>query len=249
MVSAVADTVASPAQPDQLLEMIVRTAARAIPSPEGALMLVDPVREGLTFDIVIGAPAATVEDILVPLGHGIAGLVAVSGQALAIANAQDDPRHARDIAEQAGYLPRTILAVPVMGPDGVPVGVLELLDRQGQATFDLGDMDLLGAFAEQVAIVLGWRGSQQMLGARIGSALSLLAGLPPETERAIAAQAQALANRITSDDRARRTGELATLVAAIAARGDAEQQACAGVLRAFADYLDSRPSLDGGMLR
>ncbi len=249
MVTAVADTFAAPTPPDQLLEMIVRAAARAIPCPEGALLLVDHAREVLTFDVVIGSTATTVKDLVVPLGHGIAGLVAVSGQALAVANAQEDPRHARDIAEQSGYLPRTILAVPVMAPDGAPIGVLELLDRQGQATFDLGDMDLLGAFADQVSVVLGLRSSQQMLGARIGSALAFLAGLPPETEHSIAARAQALSDRIASDDRARRTAELATLVAAIAARGEAEQQACAGVLRALADYLDSRPSLDGGMLR
>lgn len=245
--ASVADTLASPTSADNLLEMIVRAAARAIPSPEGALLMIDHVRGVLSFEVVIGSTAATVAGLTVPLGHGIAGLVAVSGQALAVANAQDDPRHARDIAEKSGYLPTTILAVPVAGADGTPVGVLELLDRQDQPTFDLDEMDLLGAFAEQVAAVLELRRGQQMLGARVGLALAALVGLPPEAARHIAERAQAFADRVEGDDQARRTREMSDLVAAIAGRGQAEHEACVAVLRAFADYLGNRHSLGVGM--
>jgi GAF domain-containing protein len=244
---AIADTVASPTPPDQVLEMIVRAAARAIPCPEGALMLVDPGRDALTFNVVIGSTAATVKDLVVPLGHGIAGLVAVSGQALAIANAQEDPRHARDIAERSGYLPTTILAVPVVSRDGTPAGVLELLDRQGQPAFDLDDMELLGMFAEQVAIVLELRRTQDTLAARVGQAMATLGGLPQETAAALGGRVEALAARVEGDEDARRASALAGLVAGIAARGDAEHEACVAVLRAFADYLDTRPALGVGM--
>jgi len=232
---------------DHLLEMIVRTAARTIPSPEGALMLIDHDREALTFDVVIGSTAATVRGLTVPLGHGIAGLVAVTGQALAIANARDDPRHARDIAEKSGYLPTTILAVPVMGADGTPVGVLELLDRQGQPTFDLDDMDLLGQFAEQLSIVLSLRRTQRMLDARVGEAIATIGGLSTEAARSLSGRVDALVASVEAEASFRRTRELAELVAAISARGDAEHRACLQVLRAFADYLDTRPSLGAGM--
>src|SRR5688572_10714904 len=107
--AATAETVAAPDSPDQLLDRVVRAAAAAIPSPEGALMLVDTEARLLTFDVVIGQTAAKLKQLTLPLGRGIAGLVAVSGQPLAVANAQHDPRHARDIAEQVGYLPNTIL--------------------------------------------------------------------------------------------------------------------------------------------
>lgn len=245
--ASAADTLASPTSADKLLEMIVRAAARAIPCPEGALLMIDHERGVLSFEVVIGLTAATVSDLTVPLGHGVAGLVAASGQALAVANAQDDPRHAHDIAEKSGYLPTTILAVPVAGADGMPVGVLELLDRQDQPTFDLDDMDLLGAFAEQLAAVLELRRSHRILGARVGSALAALGRLPPETARDIAERAQAFADRVDGDHQARRTREMSDLVVAIAGRGRAEHEACLAVLRAFADYLDTRPSLGVGM--
>ncbi|MDQ3653780.1 MAG: GAF domain-containing protein [Chloroflexota bacterium] len=88
-------------------------------------------------------------------------------------------RHARDVAEKSGYLPTTILAVPVMSPGGETVGVLELLDRQGQPTYSLTDMELLGTFAEQIALVFNLRRSQISLGALVGRTLASLGGLPP----------------------------------------------------------------------
>ncbi len=212
-----------------------------------AHMLVDRERQILTFEVVIGSTAATIHDLTVPLGDGIAGLVAVTGQALAIANAQEDPRHTRDVAEKSGYLPTTILAVPVVLPDGTPVGVLELLDRQDQPTFDLADMELLGMFADQVAVALDLRRSHELLGARIGAAIAALGGLTPEATRHLAERAEAFASRVRADETSRRTDELAEMVVAVANRGPAEQEACVAVLRAFADYLDATPSLGAGM--
>ena len=233
----------TPAAPlDDLLDRIVRTAARAIPSPEGALFLVDRERGVLTFDVVIGQTADAVRDLTVPLGHGIAGLVAVSGQALAVANAQEDPRHAKDIAAQSGYLPTTILAVPVMDPDGTVVGVLELLDRQGQATYDLVDMETLGGFAEQIGIVLEQRRSATALTVLVGRSLAAVGGLPLAVERGLAERAAALAASMERDEAGSRTLALAELVATVARRGPAAQQACLDVLRAFAGYLEAMPA-------
>lgn len=228
---------------NRLLELIVRTSARAIPSPEGALFLIDHERQVLTFDTVIGQTAATVKELTVPLGHGIAGLVAVSGQALAIANAQDDPRHARDIAAQAGYFPTTILAVPVLAPDGTIVGVLELLDRQGQPSYNLVDMDLLGVFAQQVTIVLEQRRAYASVATLVGQTLAALGGLSPAIERDIAEQVAIFAAAVEADPLAQRTIELAQLIVAIASHNAAASEASLDILRALARYLESTPML------
>jgi GAF domain-containing protein len=62
-----------------------------------------------------------------------------------------DPRFAKDVAEDTGYVSE--------GPDGVPLlheeralGVLEVLDRTSK--FTLEEMELLGLFATQAAIAL-----------------------------------------------------------------------------------------------
>lgn len=243
------DTLVAGGPPDTLLNSIVRAAARAIPCPEGALLLVDRDRGVLTFEVVTGQTAAAVEDIDVPLGHGIAGLVAVSGQALAIANAQEDPRHARDIAERSGYLPTTILAVPVTNAGGTPVGVLELLDRQGQPTFSLADMELLGIFAEQVALVLEMRRSHGLATERLTETLAALGGIPTEARDRLAASAGTFARRFAADTDARQAGDLARLVAAIASRGPSEYALCLGTLTSLADYFEATPSLGEGLFQ
>ena len=219
---------------ENLVDLIVRTAARAIPSPEGALFLVDLERRVLTFDTVIGETATAVLGTTIPLGHGIAGLVAVSGQPLAVADAQLDPRHARDVAERSGYFPTSILAVPVVSRDGSVVGVLELLDRQGRPTYDLADIELLGFFASQLAIVLEQRQSISSATALVALAIQNLTGIPEDAARALQAQISRAANDV--DAIGEGTRQLAELVARIASCGPDEQAACRSVLTAFADY-------------
>lgn len=245
--AAAAGVLADAAAPDQLLDRLVRAAARAIPSPEGALLLVDAAAKALRFEVVIGQTAATVKDLAVPLGKGIAGLVAVSGQPLAIANAQQDPRHARDIAEQSGYLPTTILAVPVADADGGVVGVLELLDRQGQPTYSLADMELLGRFGELCALALEQRRTRDVHAALVGRSLAALGGLPEEARRGIAARLETFTVQAAADPAARRAMALAERVATIAARGEAEQRACEAILDAFAGYLRESPTPGAGL--
>jgi GAF domain-containing protein len=219
---------------ENLIVLIVRTAARAIPSPEGALFLVDLERRVLTFDTVIGKTATAVLGTTIPLGHGIAGLVAVSGQPLAVADAQLDPRHARDVAERSHYFPTSILAVPVVSRDGSVVGVLELLDRQGQPTYDLADIELLGFFASQLAIVLEQRQSIASATALVAHAIRNLTGIPEDAARTLQAQITKAAD--DADATGGGTRQLAELVARIASRGPEEQTACRAVLAAFADY-------------
>ncbi len=77
--AAAAGEIASPVTHSRLLEMIVKTAASVIPSRAASLLLVDQETEELVFEVALGPEAEEVRKFRVPLGHGIAGLVAVSG--------------------------------------------------------------------------------------------------------------------------------------------------------------------------
>ncbi|MEW6756503.1 MAG: GAF domain-containing protein, partial [Candidatus Latescibacterota bacterium] len=74
-------------------------------------------------------------------------------QPVAIADAAQDPRFARDIGQAIGYVPRTILCVPLYLKGSV-IGVLELLDKEGGVPFSAGDLDLLARFANLAALAL-----------------------------------------------------------------------------------------------
>jgi GAF domain-containing protein len=79
--------------------------------------------------------------------------VAVTGQAIAVADTTKDPRFAPDIGKAIGYVPKTILCVP-LNRDGRVIGVLELLDKAGGTPFSSADMDLLVRFANLAALAL-----------------------------------------------------------------------------------------------
>src|SRR5207244_6812402 len=64
-----------------------------------------------------------------------------------------DPRHAREVAEKTGYVPKGLMSVPLLFGERA-LGVLQVLDRPQRPGFSLQEMELLGLFANQAAIAL-----------------------------------------------------------------------------------------------
>jgi len=236
--ASTAGVIASPVAPARLLEMIVRVAADVIASRAASLFLIDQEQQDLVFEVAIGPKAEEVEKFRVPLGHGVAGIVALTGQAMAVSNVQSDPRHAADISQSVGYLPQTILCVPLFFNDQV-IGVLELLDKEGSETFGPMDIELLGLFANLAAVAIEQSRAQTNLVGLIGEVLASfdqLAGSdPPLSQRA-----RTYAQSIESDESYRQTVEIAHLVEEIARRGEHGRTAVRAILRGFADYLQAQ---------
>ena len=77
----------------------------------------------------------------------------VTRQPLVIEDVTEDPRFSKEVAESTGFVPKGLMAVPLLH-DERSLGVLEVLDRPERAQFSLVEMDLLGLFANQAAIAL-----------------------------------------------------------------------------------------------
>src|SRR5579884_1050030 len=138
----------------RLLEAIVATAVRVIDATSGSLMLLDPAADELVFQVAVGPGAQEIKQFRVPVGQGIAGFTASTGQALAIADTSQDARFARQIAEGSGYVPKNLLCVPLI-LRGELIGVMELLDKRGGNTpFTPQDTAILAAFGEQAAMAI-----------------------------------------------------------------------------------------------
>jgi GAF domain-containing protein len=88
-----------------------------------------------------------------PSSTGIAGWVLVTRQPLVVEDVAQDPRFAQEAAESTGYVPRGLMAAPLLRGDRA-LGVLEVLDRPTSSRFTLAEIDLLGLFASQAAIAL-----------------------------------------------------------------------------------------------
>jgi GAF domain-containing protein len=239
-VAAAAGVIASPVEHSRLLEMIVQTAAAVIPSRSAALFLVDEEAEELVFEVALGPEAETVRKFRVPLGHGIAGLVAVSGQPMAVSDAASDPRQAADVARAAGYTPGTILCVPLLYDEDV-IGVLELLDREGAPSYDARDMATLGLFANQAAVAIEQSRAQGDLAALLGGVLASLEGLPDHRKAGLLEGADAFVAGLEGEAAHRRALGLARLVRDVSRAGEDEHRAVRTILEGFAGYLRSRP--------
>jgi GAF domain-containing protein len=125
----------------------IADAAVAILDAEAASIAIhDPIARQLTFVVAAGPQGQGVVGLSIDDAAGIAGYALTTGQALAVADVASDARFDREAAARTGYLPRSILAVPLADDDGA-VGVLEVLDRRGDRGFDLRDLDVAVALA------------------------------------------------------------------------------------------------------
>ncbi len=238
--AAAAGAIASPESHAALLERIVRTAAHVISARYGTLFLTDDERGELVFEIATAPDADQVRGMRIPAGHGIAGMVAVTGQPLAVADADRDPRQAADVARATGYTPRSLLCVPLLLDDRV-IGVLELLDKTGSNAFDQHDIEALGLFAGQAAVAIEQSRAHRNLVALLAEVVAAPGRGEAYGRQGLLQQAREFAARVEADPAARQALDLARLVQEIAWRGERERAACAAILREFAAYLRTNP--------
>jgi GAF domain-containing protein len=234
-VTAATISIVAPVNHARLLEMILRTAAHVIKARAGSLLLVDEQAQELVFEVATAEQLAQLKNLRVPLGDGIAGLVALTGQPMAIADAQSDPRHAREIALQTGYLPRSLLCVPLQFEDRV-IGVIELLDKEGAAGVDASDMHALGLFASQAAVAIEQSRAQRSLAALVQELLGSVTRDGSSTE-AVFERMNSFAQALQTDTAFLRALGLSQLVHEIAQSGEDATDACMTMLRGFAEYL------------
>jgi GAF domain-containing protein len=136
-----------------LLQSVVGVARAIFDARASSVFLLDEQTDELVFEAVAGEGAAELIGKRFPSSTGIAGWVLVTRQPIVLEDVARDPRFARDVAESTGFVPRGLMAVPLLY-DERALGVLEVLDRPQQARFTLAEMDLLGMFANQAAIAL-----------------------------------------------------------------------------------------------
>jgi GAF domain-containing protein len=135
----------------RLLGAIVEVARSIFQAKASSVLLLDEATNELVFEAVAGEGEEKLLGTRLPGGTGIAGWVAATRQPLVLEDVDQDPRFARDAAESTGYVPKGLMAVPLLH-DEEALGVLSVLDRQ--AKFTLQEMELLGLFASQAAVAL-----------------------------------------------------------------------------------------------
>ena len=136
-----------------LLRSIVEATVALFDAEASSIALYDPALGRLVFQVAAGSQGDGVVGLAIGPDQGIAGYVFSTGQPLALSDVASDARFGRAAAEQTGYVPRSVVAVPLLDDEG-SIGVLEVLDRRSQAAFDLRDIELAALFARQAAVAI-----------------------------------------------------------------------------------------------
>ena len=141
----------TPAGDDDLLVAVAGVAVAALDAQAASIALHDPGTDRLVFTAAAGPAAGDIVGMSIEPASGIAGYVFTTGQPLAVADVAADPRFERSVAEASGYVPSSLLAVPVADESGT-IGVLEALDRRG-GTFSMRDLDVATSIAGLAASI------------------------------------------------------------------------------------------------
>jgi len=136
-----------------LLQSVVEVARSIFSAKASSIFLLDQETDELVFEAVAGEGADTLIGRRFPSSTGIAGWVLVTHQPLVIEDVAQDLRFGREVAESTGFVPKGLMAVPLLHGEQA-IGVLEVLDRPQDARFTLAEMELLGLFGNQAAIAL-----------------------------------------------------------------------------------------------
>ena len=133
---------------NELTRIILHIVREEVGVDRGTVFVVDKVRNQLRSVV-----AQDVEnEIVLPIGRGIAGAVASTGQPIDIEDAYADSRFDPRFDPTLGYRTRDIYCMPIVNREGTVVGVLELLNRT--RPLDAEDFEFLSGVSVHMGLAL-----------------------------------------------------------------------------------------------
>jgi GAF domain-containing protein len=236
----------APVGHNELLDLLVTTAAQVLQAQAASLYLLDYATNELVFEVALGESADRARKFRVPVGQGIAGWVAATGQPVAIADASQDARFAVNIARSIGYIPKSVLCIPMRSGETV-IGVVQLFDRADGQPFTPADMELLGHFADQAAVAIEQSRAVRDLAQLFAVVLQGL--LPGGSEdqaprRALETHAREFSERAAESEQYREALQITQLVAEVSRHDPEARRLCQQLMASVAEYVRSQARLD-----
>jgi GAF domain-containing protein len=175
---------------EAVLRSVVDATVALFQSEAASIALYDAATDRLVFRVAAGEQGQGVVGLSVPPSQGLVGYVYTTGQALALSDVERDARFGRAFAGQTGYVPRSIVAVPLVDEHGT-IGVLEVLDKRDEVAFSLRDIELASVFARQAAVAISASRVERDVASLLATVVTALAGPEPTGVDEIVAAATA----------------------------------------------------------
>ncbi len=135
------------------LQNVMDRAVQILHAEAGSLLLLDPKRQELTFEVVLGPTEDELLGMKTQIGKGIVGTVAQTGQSLIVNDVAADPRWNVAFDEATDFHTKDILCVPMIAYEQV-IGVIEVINKQDGTVFNEEEAGMLMSFGAQAAIAI-----------------------------------------------------------------------------------------------
>lgn len=135
---------------DALLRLIADATIAMVGAERATIYIVDQDRQEYWSRVATGTG---VGEIRFPLGVGIAGTVAKTGQTISIPDAYADPRFSPEHDKQTGFKTKNLLTLAMTGHDGAIIGVFQAVNKKG-GEFSTEDESTLSSLASSAAVAV-----------------------------------------------------------------------------------------------
>jgi len=108
-------------------------------------------------------------EIRIPMGSGIAGAAAQSGQIINIPDAYADSRFNPDVDRKTGFRTRSILSLPIKDQRGDVFAVAQILNRKDGRPFDQNDENRFASFIKSIGVIFETLEGLTMMGPETGT--------------------------------------------------------------------------------
>jgi K+-sensing histidine kinase KdpD len=158
---------------DKLLDVILETAIKSINADRGTLYLLDEAKSEIWSKALRGTE---IIEIRLPVGKGLAGYVAKTGETINIPDAYNDARFNPEVDKKSGYHTNNMLCMPMRNRDKKIIGVFQMLNKKGGA-FTSDDEEFINALSIHASIAIeNARLAQEMVNNERLSAVGRMAG-------------------------------------------------------------------------
>lgn len=136
---------------DAILRETIQSCMVAVRANAGSILLHDESDGLLEFKYVVGPAAETLTGVRLDPQQGIAGEVFRTGLPKITEDVTQDKSHFKGTDAETGYTTRNMVTVPVKSIHDDPVGVMQILNKEGGGFFDDFDIDTLMILSAQAA--------------------------------------------------------------------------------------------------
>jgi putative ABC transport system ATP-binding protein len=141
---------------DSVLEAVTHKIRELLKADRASLFLVDREKGELRSRIAHGEGGKQIE-IAVPIGKGIAGRVATTGEVMNISDPYSHPDFNPQVDRSTGYRTKNILCMPIYTRERQVFAVVQLINKLGSNAdggFTVEDESVFRDFAEPMGVIL-----------------------------------------------------------------------------------------------